>query len=116
MTENSGGKLKSLFSGRELLGAFSTLSFSFLLFRECRTFTGSSFLAAFTTSLFESALAVSPALICGFSDALGEGNLIDRVKTSKAWERAIPDIMHAAGASTSIRRTMTPEKYTDVTR
>lgn len=48
-----------------------------------------------------------PTLICGFSDALGEGNLIDRVKTSKAWERAIPDIMHAAGASTSIRRTCT---------
>jgi hypothetical protein len=27
------------------------------------------------------------------------------VKTSKAPERAIPDMMHAAGANTSIRRT-----------
>lgn len=49
-------------------------------------------------------------LTSGFSDASGEGNLIDRVKTSKAWERAIPDIMHAAGASTSIRRTCTFSK------
>lgn len=35
----------------------------------------------------------------------GNWNLIDRVKTSKAAERAIPDMMHAAGASTSISRT-----------
>lgn len=31
--------------------------------------------------------------------------MIERVKTSKAAERAIPDVMHAAGARTSIRRT-----------
>lgn len=35
----------------------------------------------------------------------GNWNLIDRVKTSKASERAIPDMMQAAGASTSISRT-----------
>jgi hypothetical protein len=38
-------------------------------------------------------------------DDPGSWNLIDRVKTLKASERAIPDMMHAAGASTSIRRT-----------
>lgn len=38
-------------------------------------------------------------------DAPGNWNLIDCVKTSKASERAIPDKMQAAGASTSIRRT-----------
>ena len=32
-------------------------------------------------------------------------NLIDLVKISKASERAIPDNMHAAGASTSISHT-----------
>ena len=31
--------------------------------------------------------------------------MIERVKTSKAAERAIPDVIQAAGASTSIRRT-----------
>jgi hypothetical protein len=39
------------------------------------------------------------------TNRLGSWSLIDLVKTSKAWERAIPDKMQAAGASTSIRRT-----------
>jgi len=38
------------------------------------------------------------------------------VRTLKASDRAIPDKMHAAGASTSISRTITPEKYTEVTK
>lgn len=62
-----------------------------------------------------------------FSEGTGDGdgemgwNLIDPVSVSKAADKAIPAIIQAAGANTSIRRTCTPSiaplvKYSRVCR